>query len=252
MQLVPLGEEKIMPAVLQLSSFLCDFDMDLEQAFQHPRIDMSGIGTAVIDQRLDEKTQNLIGQDHPFKRARKTIYPYHFACPTAVMRRGGTNSGMTEIMSPWADCSAAGFSMKASGNPNLRTPIKHMVKSSGGLVTAQHWLAAQAGANALSNGANAIDAAVTAAFSLSVVEPWSKWHRRLWIYDDILRERPKGTYCQFWHQITATTQSGRLSDCFLIMTMSGFNWPKVKDDRNLFGYPSICVPSFIAGFVNGP
>ena len=62
--------------------------------------------------------------------------------------------------------------MKASGNPNLRTPIKHMVKSSGGLVTAQHWLAAQAGANALSNGANAIDAAVTAAFSLSVVEPW--------------------------------------------------------------------------------
>lgn len=97
------GGRKIMPAVLQLSSFLCDFDMDLEQAFQHPRIDMSGIGAAVIDQRLDEKTQNLIGQDHPFKRARKTIYPYHFACPTAVMRRGGTNSGMTEIMSPWAD-----------------------------------------------------------------------------------------------------------------------------------------------------
>ena len=103
--------------------------------------------------------------------------------------------------------------MKASGNPNLRTPIKHVVKSSGGLVTAQHWLAAQAGANALSNGANAIDAAVTAAFSLSVVEPWLSGIGGCGYMIDILRERPKGTYCQFWHQITATTQSVRLSDC---------------------------------------
>ena len=103
------GGRKIMPAVLQLSSFLCDFGMDLEQAFHHPRIDMSGIGAVVIDHRLDEETQRLIGQKHPFKRARKTAYPYHFACPTAVMRRGGTNFGMTEIMSPWGDAVSQDF-----------------------------------------------------------------------------------------------------------------------------------------------
>jgi len=97
------GGRKILPAVFQLSSYPCDFDMDLEQAFHHPRIDMSGTKSAVIDHRLDDETVRLIGQDHPFKRARKMIYPYHFACPTAVMRQSDVNSGITEVMSPWGD-----------------------------------------------------------------------------------------------------------------------------------------------------
>tara|TARA_B100000780_G_scaffold84729_1_gene58046 strand:+ start:1804 stop:3369 length:1566 start_codon:yes stop_codon:yes gene_type:complete len=136
--------------------------------------------------------------------------------------------------------------MKASGNPNLRTPIKHVVKSSGGLVTAQHWLAAQAGANALSNGANAIDAAVTAAFSLSVVEPWLSGIGGcgyMMIYsakDQRVRTVNFGT---------KSPQQLNPLDYPIVHHNDDewFNWPKVKDDRNLFGYPSICVPSFIAG-----
>ena len=41
-----------------------------------------------------------------------------------------------------------------------------------GVVTAQHWAAAKAGATLLAAGGNAIDAAVAAAMALNTVEPW--------------------------------------------------------------------------------
>lgn len=100
------GGRKIMPAVMQLSSFLCDFNMDLEQAFHHPRIDMSGAGTVIADHTLDEDTHNLIAGQYPLQRARRTNYPYFFACPSAVLRTPGENFGMSEIMSPWGDAIA--------------------------------------------------------------------------------------------------------------------------------------------------
>jgi len=59
------GGRKIMPAVMQLSSFLCDFDMDLETAFHQPRIDMSGSGEVVADHLLDDETHRLIAARAP-------------------------------------------------------------------------------------------------------------------------------------------------------------------------------------------
>lgn len=100
------GGRKIMPAVMQLSSFLCDFDMDLEQAFHHPRIDMSGSGEVVADIALGDEVHRMIAQHHPLQPARRLSYPYHFACPSAVARKSGVNSGMSEIMSPWGDAIA--------------------------------------------------------------------------------------------------------------------------------------------------
>jgi len=97
------GGRKIMPAVLQLSSFLCDFNMDLEQAFHHPRIDMSGDGKVVADHTLDEEIHQKLALNHPLSRARRSSYPYFFASPTAVSRLSGENFGMSEIMSPWGD-----------------------------------------------------------------------------------------------------------------------------------------------------
>ena len=44
--------------------------------------------------------------------------------------------------------------------------------SEGGIVTAQHHLAAEKGADVLRQGGNAVDAAITTAFALGAVEPW--------------------------------------------------------------------------------
>ena len=49
---------------------------------------------------------------------------------------------------------------------------KPAVESNGGIVTAQHHLAARAGADVLARGGNAVDAAIAAAFALASVEPW--------------------------------------------------------------------------------
>ncbi len=49
---------------------------------------------------------------------------------------------------------------------------KPAVIGANGVVTAQHWAAAQAGAAMLTAGGNAVDAAVAAAMALNSVEPW--------------------------------------------------------------------------------
>ena len=49
---------------------------------------------------------------------------------------------------------------------------KPSVASNKGLVSTQHYLASQTGADILKQGGNAIDAAIAAGLTLGVVEPW--------------------------------------------------------------------------------
>jgi len=49
---------------------------------------------------------------------------------------------------------------------------KPAVESNGGIVTAQHHVAARVGADVLARGGNAVDAAIATAFALATVEPW--------------------------------------------------------------------------------
>ncbi|MEM7651836.1 MAG: gamma-glutamyltransferase, partial [Pseudomonadota bacterium] len=46
------GGRKILPATVQISSYLLDYGMDLDSAFHHPRIDTSLAGTAIVDPTL--------------------------------------------------------------------------------------------------------------------------------------------------------------------------------------------------------
>ena len=100
------GGRKIVGAVAQLSSFVADYGLSLEDAFHHPRIDVSGGDVVVADDGLPAEVIDTLAWSHPVAQARRTVFPYAFACPAGVLRRGATNSGCTEIMSPWGDAIA--------------------------------------------------------------------------------------------------------------------------------------------------
>lgn len=100
------GGRKILPAVAELASFLLDFGMDLETAFHAPRIDVSGGDTVVADDTLPAEVLEALSARYRTIAAPRTVYPYNFACPSAVARRGGETSGITEPYSPWGDAVA--------------------------------------------------------------------------------------------------------------------------------------------------
>ncbi|MGF1593052.1 MAG: gamma-glutamyltransferase [Kiloniellaceae bacterium] len=101
------GGRKIMPAVAQLTSFLADFGLTLEEAFHHPRIDLSGGDTVIADETLPAETLAALEAAGRVVTTRRTPYPYAFACPAGVLREGGGNWGATEPLSPWGDAVAA-------------------------------------------------------------------------------------------------------------------------------------------------
>ena len=97
------GGRKIMSAVLQLTSFLTDFGMSLEEAFHQGRIDCSLADHVIVDETLPKDVVAEIDQDFPTVRTKRTVYPYAFGCPSGVIRNGDENQGITEISSPWGD-----------------------------------------------------------------------------------------------------------------------------------------------------
>jgi gamma-glutamyltranspeptidase/glutathione hydrolase len=98
------GGRRIMPAVAQVLSFLVDYGMTLEEAFHQPRLDVSGEGRAILDDRLPAEVERAVAALMPAMREPTSVYPVQFACPSAVLRDPGTglNHGMAEIASPWA------------------------------------------------------------------------------------------------------------------------------------------------------
>lgn len=102
------GGRRIMPAVMQLVSFLVDYGMSLEEAFHHPRIDSSGGDTVIADPTLPEEVRETLARRFKLVQGRRSVFPYLFACPAGVLRSGDTNEGATEIMSPWGDAVAEG------------------------------------------------------------------------------------------------------------------------------------------------
>jgi gamma-glutamyltranspeptidase/glutathione hydrolase len=97
------GGRKILGAVMQLSSFLIAHGMTLEEAFHQPRIDVSGGGQVIADRLLPGGILEALAREMPTTTARRTVFPFAFACPAGVLRDGARNMGCTEIMSPWGD-----------------------------------------------------------------------------------------------------------------------------------------------------
>ncbi len=102
------GGRKILGSVMQLSSFIMDHGLDLEEAFHQPRIDVSGGGQVIADHTLPADVLSALSKTMPVTEARRNAYPYAFACPAGVMRDGDLNTGCTEIMSPYGDAVSEG------------------------------------------------------------------------------------------------------------------------------------------------
>lgn len=103
------GGRRIVPAVTQILSFLLDYGMTLEESFHQPRIDVSGEGRAILDNRLSPDVETAIAAHMPAIREPLSVYPGQFACPSAVLRdsASGANYGMSEIASPTSGAVAA-------------------------------------------------------------------------------------------------------------------------------------------------
>jgi len=95
------GGRRIIPAVAQLVSFLVDYGLPLGQAFEMPRIDAS-IGSIPCDRRMPAEIVAALATKFPVELVEATVYPSHFAMPSAVLRSRGRNSGMTHTASPAA------------------------------------------------------------------------------------------------------------------------------------------------------
>jgi gamma-glutamyltranspeptidase/glutathione hydrolase len=49
-----------------------------------------------------------LGSRFDYEEARVQTLPMKFACPSIVLRDGGTNSGATEVFQPWSEAVAEG------------------------------------------------------------------------------------------------------------------------------------------------
>ena len=124
---------------------------------------------------------------------------------------------------------------------------KHVIETSGGVVTAQHRLAAEAGAAVLRAGGDAVDAAVATSFVLGVLEPW-------------MSGPTGGGAAIHWRADTGEAVAinfGMRSPKALNVAdypLSGegkagdlFPWERVVDDRNVEGATAIAVPGTVDG-----
>ncbi len=102
------GGRRIFPALFQLILFIHDFDMNLNNAFQQPRIDVSGGPGVTVDPRLGDGIVDAIAAKRPIIVEQSGVRPTSFATPNAVMRdKSGDNSAIAHIATPWPKVVAA-------------------------------------------------------------------------------------------------------------------------------------------------
>jgi len=90
--------------VTQLSLMMIDRGLDVESAFHHPRIDVSGVGPIRVNRDLPDAVKKAIASRLPIVEVGNQVSPLGFANPSCIVRdpSSGELTGMNEVMSPWA------------------------------------------------------------------------------------------------------------------------------------------------------
>ena len=115
-----------------------------------------------------------------------------------------------------------------------------------GMVAAKHGLAARAGLEVLQAGGNAVDAAVTTAFAVGVVEPPMSGVGGGGYMSIFLQETQQRVVVAFPMQApqAATPDMWELMEGY---DNELFGWRLVKDSANIHGYRSVAIPGMVAG-----
>ncbi|HEV2154299.1 gamma-glutamyltransferase family protein [Bradyrhizobium sp.] len=129
-------------------------------------------------------------------------------------------------------------------NQTVRKPA---VTSKGGIVASQSRRAAEVGAQVLAAGGDCVDAIVATTFALNVLEPWNSG---IGGGGAMVLYRAKENRYEVIDYGMCAPQSIRAADYPIVgdrLATDLFPWPRVKDDRNVYGPGAIAVPGVVAG-----
>jgi gamma-glutamyltranspeptidase/glutathione hydrolase len=115
-----------------------------------------------------------------------------------------------------------------------------------GMVVAEHPAGADVGARILERGGNAVDAAVAAAFAMTVVEPFMSTIAGSGTMLVHLARRGE-TVCLDFNGVAPLAAHETLYKVVGGVSQALFPWPRVEDDANVFGHRSVAVPGSVAG-----
>jgi gamma-glutamyltranspeptidase / glutathione hydrolase len=123
---------------------------------------------------------------------------------------------------------------------------KPLVRSGRGIVASQNRVAAEAGAQVLASGGNAVDAAVATSFALAACEPWNSGLGGIGYMLVAMNGAERVQVVDF------SPISPRRIDLADYPLTGGtkqelFTWPAVLEDRNVHGPMSIAVPGHVDG-----
>jgi gamma-glutamyltranspeptidase/glutathione hydrolase len=121
------------------------------------------------------------------------------------------------------------------------------VSATRGIVAAQNGAAAAIGAEALAAGGTAVDAVITTAFALAVLEPWNSGLGGI----GFMVVHPAGAARAEIVDFGPVSPKGLDPAAFPLtgeMRTELFTWPQVADDRNMHGPLSFTIPSAVKGY----
>jgi len=125
--------------------------------------------------------------------------------------------------------------------------IKPALRSQGGIVAAQHRRAAEAGAAILSQGGDAVDAAIATSFALGVLEPWMSGIGGGGAMVLYRARENRYTVIDFGMRAPASLDPANYPLTGEGVSSDLFPWERVKDDRNVHGPCAIAVPGVVDG-----
>ncbi|MFK8084223.1 MAG: gamma-glutamyltransferase [Granulosicoccus sp.] len=99
------GGNHIMPAVAQVAALMLDFNLSLEDAMHHPRLDASDRDSVRADPELGPKVLAALASQHKLEISQQLVFPKLYACVSGVAREKEQFTGLSDPSQPLAGAS---------------------------------------------------------------------------------------------------------------------------------------------------